>query len=144
MKCKDYNYCHKVSFDRWSNAENRWVTYDQYQCFGVKEPFVIKDIDVECTEYEYNRGKTAEEVGLIDAISHFKYGISHDIFKEPVTSYAQIAVEALEKQMPKKPIGDLHSVPHYRCPNCNNAVVVYDHDYKYQCCKWCGQKLNWD
>jgi len=32
-----------------------------------------------------------------DAINHFKYGITHDIFSEPVTSYAKMAVEALEK-----------------------------------------------
>ena len=44
----------------------------------------------------------------------------------------------------KKPIGDLHSVPHYRCPNCNKAVQVYKFDYKYPHCKWCGQKLDWD
>ena len=28
---------------------------------------------------------------------HFKYGVSHDIFKETVTSYAKMAVKALEK-----------------------------------------------
>ena len=48
------------------------------------------------------------------------------------------------KENPKKPIGDLDSVPHYRCPNCNNAVVVYWDGHKYPHCQWCGQKLNWD
>lgn len=38
------------------------------------------------------------------AISHYKYGISHDIFAEPVTTYAQLSIDALEKQIPKKPI----------------------------------------
>lgn len=32
------------------------------------------------------------------AIKHFEYGISHDIFKEPVTSYARIALAALREQ----------------------------------------------
>ena len=32
------------------------------------------------------------------AISHFWYGISHDIFSEPVTTYAKLAIEALEKE----------------------------------------------
>lgn len=33
------------------------------------------------------------------AIEHFSYGISHDIYSEPVTTYARLAVEALmEKQ----------------------------------------------
>ena len=32
------------------------------------------------------------------AISHFRYGVSHDIFSEPVTTYAKLAIEALEKE----------------------------------------------
>lgn len=32
------------------------------------------------------------------AISHFEYGVSHDIFSEPVTTYAKLAIEALEKE----------------------------------------------
>ena len=31
-----------------------------------------------------------------EAISYFKYGVTHDIFKEPVTTYAKLAVAALE------------------------------------------------
>ena len=31
------------------------------------------------------------------AILHFRYGVSHDIFSEPVTTYAKLAIEALEK-----------------------------------------------
>lgn len=48
------------------------------------------------------------------------------------------------KDVPKKPIGDLNSVPHYRCPNCNRAVVLYQFDYKYPHCKWCGQAIDWE
>ena len=32
------------------------------------------------------------------AISHFWYGVSHDIFSEPVTTYAKLAIEALKKE----------------------------------------------
>ena len=32
------------------------------------------------------------------AISHFEYGVSHDIFSEPVTTYAKLAIEALKKE----------------------------------------------
>lgn len=32
------------------------------------------------------------------AISHFWYGVSHDIFNEPVTTYAKLAIDALEKE----------------------------------------------
>lgn len=32
------------------------------------------------------------------AISHFEYGVSHDIFSEPVTTYAKLVIEALKKE----------------------------------------------
>ena len=32
------------------------------------------------------------------AISHFWYGVSHDIFSDPVKTYAKLAIEALEKE----------------------------------------------
>lgn len=43
-------------------------------------------------------------ITIEQAIAHYKYGINFDIFSEPVISYAQLAIEALEKQIPKKPI----------------------------------------
>ena len=54
-----------------------------------------------------------------------------------------MSIKALERQIPKKPIGDLHSVPHYRCPACTDAVVVYENGYKLPHCPWCGQELDW-
>ena len=56
----------------------------------------------------------------------------------------ETAINALEKQIPKKPI---YSGGHeYICPNCNrftrkreqqhgNIIIPY--------CKWCGQALGW-
>lgn len=38
------------------------------------------------------------EVTKEEAIAHFKYGISHDIFSEPVKSYAKLAIEALQER----------------------------------------------
>lgn len=43
--------------------------------------------------------KEKKNITIQDAINHFRYGISHDIFSEPVTTYARMAVEALEKQL---------------------------------------------
>ena len=54
-----------------------------------------------------------------------------------------MAVAALEKQIPKKPVGDLNSVPHYRCPSCKNAVKVYEDDAVRPQCHYCNQKLDW-
>ena len=36
------------------------------------------------------------------AIEHFEYGISHDIFSEPVTTYARLAVAALRAQLARE------------------------------------------
>lgn len=79
---------------------------------------------------------TLEEI--TKAKEHFQYGISHDIFSEPVTSYARTAVEALDKQMPnsKRAPFDSESIS---CGNCDSDIS--DSDYTH--CPYCGQKLDW-
>ena len=78
------------------------------------------------------------------AISHFSYGVSHDIFNEPVTTYAKLAIEALEKQIPKKP---LHMHKNYYCPICKeDGWMLWDdavpNDMDEYCGK-CGQAIDW-
>ena len=46
MKCKDCASCKKGWFKS---------SPDEYVCIGVKNPFVINDINVECTEYPEKR-----------------------------------------------------------------------------------------
>lgn len=41
-------------------------------------------------------------VTVDEAIRYYKYGISHDIFSEPVISYAKLAIKALEEQRKTK------------------------------------------
>lgn len=36
------------------------------------------------------------------AIEHYRYGISHDIFSEPVTTYARLAIAALQEQQERE------------------------------------------
>ena len=55
--------------------------------------------EIKCDFYPKVREKAKKAITIQDAINHFQYGISHDIFSEPVTSYARMAVEALEKQL---------------------------------------------
>lgn len=55
-----------------------------------------------------------------------------------------MAILALEHRIPKKPSGDYHSVPHYRCPECKCAVVMYENDSRHPFCKWCGQAIDWE
>ena len=42
------------------------------------------------------------------------------------------------------PVGDLHSVPHYRCGRCFGAVVMYQNDKKPDVCPWCGCGIDWN
>ena len=74
------------------------------------------------------------------AISHFSYGVSHDIFSEPVTTYAKLAIEALEKQIPKKPYKDNENGVYEKehCPSCHQSLFPNDHHYE------CGQAIDWE
>ena len=52
------------------------------------------------------------------------------------------AIEALEKQIPKKPItlGEDIDRDVGQCPNCKEIIDTYE-DYKY--CSDCGQAIDW-
>ena len=50
--------------------------------------------------------------------------------------------EAVERQIPKKPI-HYDSVPHDRCPNCRNAVKAFRDAHEYHYCLYYGQRLKW-
>ena len=40
-----------------------------------------------------------KKVAIQKAINHFEYGIKCDIFSEPVTTHAKLAVEALKEKL---------------------------------------------
>ena len=73
-------------------------------CFGTKEREQCScgGDRTKCDFYPEVRKKGRENISIQDAINHFKYGISHDIFQEPVTTYAKLAVKALEKQLKER------------------------------------------
>lgn len=56
---------------------------------------------------------------------------------EDLNNAYDVAINALEKQIPKKPKTDDRYVM-YICPWCNDFVKV-SHNY----CQNCGQKLDW-
>ena len=81
-----------------------------------------------------------------DAVKHYKYGITHDIFAEPVYSYAILSIDALEKQIPKRPIyGSTHKLN--CCPVCDNAFTFYGAYRTFSTmpnfCDYCGQAIDW-
>ena len=79
-----------------------------------------------------------------EAIETIKVAISEVEWDYPMdyTVAFEEAIEALEKQIPKKPV-NYDSVPHSRCPACNNAVKVFEDAHEYHYCLYCGQRINW-
>lgn len=82
-------------------------------------------------QLEENISGTITQIALENGIK-YEYAINKSF-----------VVDALMKATPKKPIGEFDSVPHWRCPRCNRAVVLYETDTKYPHCQWCGQNLKW-
>lgn len=76
------------------------------------------------------------------------YHIDIDEYKEIDITVRNMAIQALEKQIPKKinsSCVDGKIIGGY-CPNCNGTVRIEDTFLtraKGQCCTWCGQKLEW-
>ena len=68
-------------------------------CLGTKEMEECSCCgdETKCDFYSEVRERAKKRVTVEDAISHFQYGIDHDMFREPVRTYAEMAVEALEK-----------------------------------------------
>ena len=80
-----------------------------------------------------------------EAIREFKLRLAIPDYKKQIPEYYQamdIAVQSLEKQIPKKP---LPVITHYNeficaiCPSCQKIAVEVDDNY----CRCCGQKLDW-
>ncbi len=61
----------------------------------------------------------------------------------PIRTEALIyAIDALEKQIPKKPFL-FGSKPIYLCPNCNRAEYIKRRDALDTHCGFCGQAIDW-
>ena len=65
--------------------------------------------------------------------SEYKFHGECSVFGEALT----IAINTLEKQIPKKPKTDDRYVM-YICPCCNDFVKV-----SHNCCQNCGQAIDW-
>lgn len=109
----------------------------------VKDRLKYEEDFFDMSDEDFYTMTKEENVTIQDAINHFKYGISHDIFSEPVTTYAEMAIEALEKQIASKtvirdyvPNGTL--IYGY-CPKCKTFT-----DNNEEHCYKCGQKLDWN
>lgn len=69
------------------------------------------------------------------AIEHFHYGITHDIFSEPVTTYARLAVDALREQAEREK-------GCFWCLDVSlNDVRINEVRVNINCCPMCGRRL---
>lgn len=75
-------------------------------------------------------------------MKHIKYLSASAEEVDKHNEVMDLAIEALEKQIPKNPV-NYDSVPHSRCPACNNAVKVFEDTHEYHYCLYCGQCLDW-
>lgn len=89
---------------------------------------------------QYTDGSTVPNFDKLLGIAKF-FNISADYLLG--LTNVETNVESLIKQEPKKPSGDWHSVPHYRCPTCHSAVKIFSDDKTYPYCQFCGQALDW-
>lgn len=100
-----------------------------------------------------NDAKEARDI-LSDIRDHhlqFLNGIDTDKDKEWLDTFSKEAwacdegAKALEKQIPKKPVGTEAAFPYnifaaQKCANCGNPIIG-NKIYKY--CPECGQKIDW-
>ena len=57
--------------------------------------------------------------------------------------HEKMVLDALEKQMPKRPIEDGYYDEPAVCPNCGEIIIkLLDDNYRIQYCICCGQAIN--
>ena len=61
---------------------------------------------------------------------------------EDLNNAYDVAIKALEKQMPKKLINTCQYVSGC-CPNCKKYISDWLEYNEFMCCPYCGQKLDW-
>lgn len=91
-KCVCYHTQKKWKFGHNIDVGVCWGTREMDECSCGGD-------ETKCNFYTGVKEKAQKREAIQEAINHFKYGISHDIFSEPVTTYAKAAIEALEEQM---------------------------------------------
>ena len=78
--------------------------------------------------------------------SHYDTEIAEQVYSDTakfneLLELNKIVSEALEKQIPKKPI-DNGEQEWFECPTCRRVVVLYHNGKRHHC--ECGQSLKWE
>ena len=115
-----------------SGKESLRCPYHQKEygcCFEDGDLFWLKDVAELLKELKELRSyKEKKEMQYID-------DIKNPLEPLKISADLEDTVGTIKKNIPQKPAGDLHSVPHYRCPNCGSGVVLYEGDAKFPHCQ---------
>ena len=79
-----------------------------------------------------------------EAIKYAKENIL--AYTSEMAEFKALAIEALERQIPKKPIKyeiDYSGNPLFRCPVCGDSWNSNEFGDGIECCWTCGQALDW-
>lgn len=83
----------------------------------------------------------------LDLISRIKKEETHEKYIDRHNAF-DIAIESMEKQIPKKPIVDEEmkaiEVYYWNCPSCNTRYGTGTDMIELQHCHVCGQKIDWE
>ena len=74
-----------------------------------------------------------------EALNELKNSIKGDGYQCHKETY-EVAIEALEKRIPKKPIR-LRNFNDLRCPICKGYIETETDEF--ECCPCCGQAIDW-
>ena len=79
----------------------------------------------------------------IEYLNIMKLSTEDDSVDEIKKEVCDIAIEALEKQISKKPLNqsEEYDRTYGNCPCCGEMVVDYPDDFRV--CSNCGQRLDW-
>lgn len=61
---------------------------------------------------------------------------------EDLNNAYDVAINALEKQIPKKRVTTCEFVTDC-CPNCKKYISDWLEYNKFMCCPYCGQRIDW-
>ena len=104
----------------------------------------MKDIKEAIKHFEYVKN---DAIAVLDSGFGTKPNENNILYKKRKL-YAELAINALEKQIPKKAIPifdnrcDTTRVISYMCPTCE-TMDLGNNEYRFNCCEECGQKLEW-
>lgn len=144
MKCKDCSACYQVFY-------NDEQTISDYICYGVREPFVIYDINSDCTEYPDREEVSTTEIPDLDLSNAPKFYVDDEGIWVPeigTSMYKQIMskemfVEAYNRWIKGiQPSEDVYRLN--PCFVCGSTIIVEPHGETLAVqCTGCGTRLEY-